>query len=50
MCVENGAMQDFIASFSKFRSGATAEVLHVQLLTPIAKCEPAWKLRKTNVR
>ena len=43
----NGAMQDFVASFF-FRSSATAEVLHVQLATPIVKCEPAWKLSKIN--
>ena len=42
------AMQDFVASFL-FRSSATARVLHVQLATPIVKCEPAWKLRKNNV-
>ena len=42
------AMQDFVASFL-FRSSATAKVLHVQLATPIVKCEPAWKLRKNNV-
>ena len=45
---KNEAMQDFVASFL-FRSSATAEVLHVQLATPIVKCEPAWKLRKINV-
>ena len=45
---KNEAMQDFVASFL-FRSSATAEVLHVQLTTPIVKCEPAWKLRKINV-
>ena len=42
------AMQDFVASFL-VRSSATAIVLHVQLATPIVKCEPAWKLRKNNV-
>ena len=42
------AMQDFVASFL-FRSSATAKVFHVQLATPIVKCEPAWKLRKNNV-
>ena len=42
------AMQDFVASFL-FRSSATAKALHVQLATPIAKCQPAWKLRKNNV-
>ena len=42
------AMQDFVASFL-FRSSATAKVLHVQLATPIIKCEPALKLRKNNV-
>ena len=45
---KNEAMQDFVASFP-FRSSATAEVLHVQLATPIVKCEHAWKLRKINV-
>ena len=40
---KNEAMQDFVASFL-FKSSATAEVLHVQLATPIVKCEPAWKL------
>ena len=45
---KNEAMQDFVASFL-FRPSATAEVLHVQLATPIVKCEPAWKLRKINV-
>ena len=45
---KNEAMQDFVASFL-FRSSATAEVLHVQLATPIVKCEHAWKLRKINV-
>ena len=40
---KNQAMQDFVANFL-FRSSATAEVLHVQLATPIVKCEPAWKL------
>ena len=48
-CVsKNGAMQDFVASFL-FRSSATAEVFHVQLATPIVKCEPAWKRRKMNL-
>ena len=42
------AMQDFVASFL-WRSSATAKVLHVQLATPIVKCEPALKLRKNNV-
>ena len=42
------AMQDFVAGFL-FRSSATAKVLHVQLATPIVKCEPAWKLRKNSV-
>ena len=45
---KNEAMQDFVASFL-CRPSATAEVLHVQLATPIVKCEPAWKLRKINV-
>ena len=40
--------QAFFASFL-FRSSATAEVLHVQLATPIVKCEHAWKLRKINM-
>ena len=44
----NEGMQDFVASFL-FSSSATAEVLHVQLATPIVKCEPAWKLRKINM-
>ena len=42
------AMQDFVASFV-FWSSAAAKVLHVQLATPIVKCEPAWKLKKNNV-
>ena len=42
------AMQDFVASFL-FRSSAAAKVFHVQLATPIVKCEPAWKLKKNNV-
>ena len=42
------AMQDFVASFL-FRSSAAAKVLHVQLATPIVKCEPVWKLTKNNV-
>ena len=41
-------MQDFVASFL-LRSSAAAKVLHVQLATPIVKCEPAWKLKKNNV-
>ena len=45
---KNEAMQDFVASFL-FRPSATAEVFHVQLATPIVKCEPAWKRRKINV-
>ena len=44
---KNEAMQDFVASFL-FRPSATAEVLHVQLATPIVICELAWKLRKIN--
>ena len=45
---KNEAMQDFVASFL-VRSSATAEAFHVQLASPIVKCDPAWKRRKIHV-